>query len=185
MTLAEFRERTKRPPLWAWLLFAAILTGLAGHHRSTTLAEQRQLQQEAQTEAERIQRNRQNGAGIADDRRAMDAALAKVEEQLVRASDRAQNLRYFYIAVEEANTSVISVAQLAAPVGANPRAPARAGAFAPVAFQLSVNGQFHNLVGLLASLQRGQHFARINSVSIDRADSGVNAAISLELLGRP
>lgn len=186
MTLAEFREKTRRPPPWAWCIFAAVLIGLLGNYRSQAIDDARALETEAATENERILRNQQNGLRIEEDRARMEAALKTMEERLVGGGDRAQNLRYFYLTVEESGASVLNVSQLPPPApAAAARGPARpAGAYAAVPFQLVVNGSFHDVVSLLAGLHYGHHFCRINAVSIDRVDTGVNATISLDLLGR-
>ena len=117
-------------------------------------------------------------------------ATKEVEQRLVRASQLAINLQYFYKMEAESGVKILDVRQNPLPAG--PRPGPRA-TYVGVPYSVSVQGTFTQTLSFLKRIENGRHFSRFLSVSYTKAGGTeaaltgelMNLTINLELLGQP
>jgi len=143
-----------------------------------------QTENEARSaEASKMIANVRNSANLAE-QVAEDQALSKeLESRLMRASQLAINLQYFYKLEAETEIKLVDVRQ----GGLNRNTKMQYGA---VPFSLTVQGPFPKVVNFLNKLQAGRHFCRINSVTFTKASADdvtgdMTLALNIEIVGQP
>jgi hypothetical protein len=151
--------------------------------------EGKQLLEEKKTEASRIASNNNPARNL--DKRAADLAAVnkEVRDRAVQHSNLSVNLKYFYEIEAASGVKDLNTSQL------GPVAPAAKTAakttYQPVAYKVSVQGEFPQIVDLLRRLEMGTRYARILDLKLSpSAREGPEASkltliLSVELLGLP
>jgi hypothetical protein len=149
--------------------------------------EAQKLLEEKKSEAARLTGN--NNPARSLEKRTADLAAANktVRERAVQHSRLAANLLYFYEIEEAAKVKDINTSQLGpvTPVGKAKTT------YQPVAYKVSVQGDFPQIVDLLRRVETGERYARIMDFRLSpSAREGPEASkltlvLSLELLGLP
>ncbi len=112
------------------------------------------------------------------------SATGAVEGRIVRASELGNNTQYFYKLENATGVKILDLRQTTATLAK----PAK-GAFGPVAFAVTVQGTFPQILGFLRQLEDGVHYGRVLTASCtanaSARTSPLTLALTLELLGQP
>lgn len=134
------------------------------------------------SEARRLASNIKNAVRLREHVETMSEAVAKIDDRLVRASDLATNLGYFYQLVKDTGVKLVDVKQNALPVSKDKdRKPA--GSYLAVPFTVIVAGDYPHLVSFLRSLENGRYFCRVNNAIIDTSRQTAPGADASEEAG--
>lgn len=142
--------------------------------------------EERTAKGERLSANITNSAHLTEQREALVQANAAVAGRLVKATELAKNLQYFYRLEAETGTKYTDLRQL--PTAAK-LAPGTS--YQPVPFALTVEGNYFQLVTFLRRLENGVYFCRILNSTLGRTGSDtlsnqqLTLNLNLELLGQP
>ena len=129
----------------------------------------------------------QRAANLAEQVTEVQALGRDLESRLMRASQLAVNLQYFYRLESETEVKLLDVRQ----TGTNRNNKMQ---FATVSFIVSVQGSFAQVTNFLTKLQSGRHFCRVTGANFSKSGSGMDGnpaaadmslALSLEILGQP
>lgn len=184
MTSADLVALLKKHPIGFGCALLSIACAVALYLRSGNI-EASQAELEARSaEAAKMTANIRNSAGLPEQVAELQGITKELESRLLKASQLAVNLQYFYKLETENEVKLIDIRQNA--VRRNTRT-----AYQGVPFTVSVQGSFAQVMNFLNRLQNGRHFCRIGTTNFTKsagADAGapvVNLSINLELLGQP
>lgn len=116
----------------------------------------------------------------------------EIEVRLVRVFQLPQNLQYFYKIEHDTGVKITDLRQQTQPLAA-----AKSGAktsLIPVAFALSVQGNYSAMINFLQRLESGAHYSRMLSCSMNAGGSAglepaqgrkLTLSLNVELLGLP
>lgn len=151
-------------------------------------------------EGRRMANNIKYAAQLDEQLAAVTAANATINRRLVRASELASNLQYFYRLESDTGVKLVDLRQvsIAGDTRAKPKSAPKT-AFEPVNYAVAVQGSYTQLVGFLQRLEHGEHFSRILTATFMPAAGvgGEEAAgpgtrpemltltLSVDLLGQP
>lgn len=137
-------------------------------------------------EARGYETNARYAAQLKEQLEALQAANKEVDTRLVRASQLGANYQIFYRIIAESGVKQIDLRQMG--ITAAPKGAAKA-AFSPVAFSVTVSGEFPKLIHFLQLLEAMPRYARVvnASVAVPTADRSGPCSLSLtvEFLGLP
>lgn len=165
---------------------------LAGtFYRGKKVSEQTILQQQKEEEGRRILNNIRFAANLPEQYEDLIKQTRQLESRLVRGSDMALNLQYFYRIITESGVTRLDVRQLAGGASGQQRGPKPL--YPSVAFTASVKGGYRQVLDFIGRIESGAHFYRLSSCSVLRAGSEGGTAgaapltltLNLELLGSP
>jgi hypothetical protein len=139
------------------------------------------LLEQKSTEGARLAANVKNAAQLPEQLEVLTSAGKKIQSRLIRGSQLATNLQYFYRLETDSGVELIDLRQTSS--GQPTKATAGVG------FAIAVKGDYVTLLGCLRRLENGPHYCRVMSASIngaapDRA-APLTLSLSLELLGQP
>ncbi len=190
LRIQDFTTYLRRYPLaiGCGTLSAALLVGLfVRGGRSGELAA---LLKEKEQEGQRILDNVRDGSNFAEQYEALVADMRGLESRLIRSSERADNLQYFYRLESETGVKEISL-QPVAPAAPDRRRPAAKTLYTGVGFAVSVQGEYTQILKFIGRLESGPHFYRLVRASVGRNKGGggpagsLNLMLTVELLGLP
>jgi hypothetical protein len=185
MTTPELIALVRKHPVGFGSALVAVVLGAATYLRSSELPTAAILLDQKSKEGTQLANNVRYGAQLPEQLAALTAAGREIQTHLIRASDLANNLQYFYRLEAETGTKLIELRQ-----NANSAAAKGAkGAFAGVSFSVSLQGEYPVILDFLRRLENGAHYCRVMSANIapvgpDR-NSPLKLALTLELLGQP
>lgn len=172
---------------------AALCLALAGYayyaSDDITLAEE-----ELQKQADILERQTLNvtySTHLKDQVDQLKAATAIAEKRLIKISALADNQRLFYRLESKTGVQLLDPRQLTT----NAPAKAPGQSYLPVTFEVSIKGTYDRCLNFLRELESGGNYARINSVSMqpaqttspgeDAANTPLTMRLNLEILGEP
>jgi len=139
------------------------------------------------TRGERLKANITNSAQLSEQREALVKANAVISGRLVKASELAKNLQYFYRLESETGTKFTDLRQL--PTSGAVKA---GSSYLPVPYSVTVEGTYFQLQTFLRRLENGIYYCRVLNTTLSRAVGGEIAGnqqltlnLNLELLGQP
>lgn len=144
------------------------------------------------SESRKVEANARSAAGLAEVVEEMLDAGRQFDTRVVRASQLANNLQFFYRLESETNVKLLDVRQLAIP----PLRPGeKRGAYAPVPFTVNIQGAYPQVYGFIRRIEASTAFIRINQMSVTKMVSSdgsigatgdsVSVAMNIEMLGTP
>jgi len=176
------------------ILCAAL--GVFYYFRLDALPAAEQLLQSRTEEASRFALNIRNASQLKEQSDLVFEAAALIDKRIVRASELATNLSYFYKLENE--TGVKLGDDLKQNVIPPPARGAPPTLYVGVPYSLSVKGDFLRLLAFLRKLEHDTYFCRINAAAISSPPQGLSGnqgddmgeeqltlSLSLELLGTP
>ncbi|HYC69932.1 MAG TPA: hypothetical protein VEB66_01920 [Opitutaceae bacterium] len=186
---AELHTLVKKHPIGAAAVLLSVACGVLLYFRSSTITTRTTDASSKADEAAKMQANITNSAGLAEQTEKMREAAKEVEARLVRRSQLAINLQYFYKMESDSGVKILDVRQ--GEPGQARNAPRTT--YTGIPYNVSVQGTFAQTLSFLKRLENGRHFCRFMTVtytkagSSDRAGGGdlMNLSINLELLGQP
>lgn len=186
MTTADISVWVKKHPVVAICIAVTLFGGFGVHYLGGSVTEATTLLEQRTAEGTRIGENVMNAANLREHVAEIAAARAKMDERLVRSSELAKNLQYFYRLESETGVELIDIKQNSAAPNRTVPKGTKAG-FSAVNFSVSFRGDYWAALQCLRRLENGTHFCRVLSASIepvspDRAGP-VRISLSIELLG--
>lgn len=190
MTAADLSAMAKKQPLGVACLIVTLVCGAALYFRADAIGASQTEYDAKSSEAAKMIDNVKAAPGLEEQLAEIQSLGNELESRLVKASQLAVNLQYFYKLEADNGVKFLDLRQNAPARAA--RGPAPKTIFTPLAFNVTVQGDYGQLVKFLADLQNGRHFCRINSAIFTRAGSDggsasqtMTLALTLELLGQP
>lgn len=192
MTGADLIALIKKHPVGTGALLVCLVCGALIYFRGEEIARREQLGEEKAQEAAKVLANVSHSVNLAEQTETLQAATKEIESRLVRPTQIALNLQYFYKMESDTGVKILDVRQNYNP---NARAPGRgsATAYVPVPYNVSVQGTFGQTLLFLKKIEAGRHITRFTLISYTKAggsDVGdaqdqMTLSINLELLGQP
>ena len=190
MSGSQFIALLKKNQLSSICALLSVFLAIALFYRSDALTLAEADLAEKTALSERYATNISYSSQLKEQYDAVVLANQDIKTRFVRVSQLAQNLQYFYKL--EAETHVkMTVNQL---TQQGPATNATKQILMPVAFSVSVQGDYPAVLEFLRRVENGAHFSRVQSCTLGATgiagvDSGqarsVTLALNLELLGLP
>jgi len=185
MTGADLTAFVKKHPVSVGCGALALVFGLTVYFRADGVPEAQGLLEERSGEADRLSANIKHAAQLNEQLAALAAAGRAIEPRLIRSSELATNLQYFYKLEADTGTKLVELRQNPPPA----TRPASKALFPPVSFSLTIEGDYPAVLDFLRRLEAGTHFCRVQSAVLRSAapvagrNDTVRLALGLELLG--
>lgn len=184
MTNAELFAFVRKNPIGIGCGVVALALGGAIYFRADHIPEAEAELEQKSTEAERYKNNLKNATQLQEHYDAIVAVNKAIDARIVRASQYAKNLQYFYKLESETGVKLTTDPRIAPPAAKkDPKAT-----YLSIPVSLSVQGNYPQLLECLRRLENGTHFCRVLNVSLASAadrNAVLSFTISLELLGLP
>jgi hypothetical protein len=188
MNAANLTAIAKKHPVGTACLLITLGCGLALYLRGDIIAVSQAEYEARSSEAAKMINNVKAAPGMEEQLAEMEAFGKEVDGRLIKASQLAVNLQYFYKLEADNGVKLLDLRQ-----NSVSRTGAK-GAFTPVPFSLSAQGTYPQIMKFLGEIQNGRHFCRIVNATFTKAGNGsesssangqVNLSLNLELLGMP
>lgn len=185
MTNEEALHFIKRNPIGVAGVAAAFLLGGWIYYRGDDGPALEEDLLRRQADALRLGNNVKYAAQLNEQLAALQAANKEIDAKVVRAGQVGANTQFFYQLESETGVKLKDLRPGAVSVPAKgAKSP-----FVPVAFSLSAEGTYSQLLDLLRRLESGPRFTRIISASfagsLANRNSPLTLSLSVELLGIP
>ena len=136
----------------------SIAMGVAWYMRNDLLPEAEKVLTDKQQQGELLAANIEDSNQLKEQHTAIIASNEAIANRMIRVGQLAENLQYFYRLESETNTKLADLHQ-------NPWAPPGKNSpktnFTPVAFGLTAQGDYPQLMDLLRKLETGDHYCRV------------------------
>ena len=185
MTSADLVTLIKKHPAGFACLLLCLVSGAVIYLRYGNISAGQDSLEAKSSELSRMVSNIRNSANLSEQVAGIQAHTKELDSRLLKASQLADNLQYFYKLETENGVKLVDVRQNALPRNT------KAAAYVGVPFNVSVQGSYTQVMNFLNRLQNGRHLCRINTANFSKlAAAGsegpmVNLSLNLELLGRP
>jgi hypothetical protein len=198
MTKIRLPNIVKKQPVALGCALLCVGLAVAIYLRRGTLAEAQTELEDKTSQGKHFKENvdNANSANKADrleeQYAAMTQATQAIEARLVHADQLAINLQYFYKIESETHTKLTDLRQTGVET-ANARNGAKT-TYVGVGYALSVQGTYAQLLSFLRSIENGERFSRVMTLTLSRAGGDENSPgetgslllnLDLELLGLP
>jgi hypothetical protein len=183
MTNQELLAVLKKNPVSVGCGVLTVLLGVGIYFRSDRLPEVTAELEQKSAEGQRLAANLQNSAQLTEQYAAIAQAGKEIESRLIKASELAKNLGYFYKLEADTATKLIELRPL-------PLAPVKGAksTYVPVIYSVAVQGDYTQLLEFLRRLEHGAHYCRIvvSAISGTSNERGpLRLSLTVELLGQP
>lgn len=180
MSNEELGSLIKRNPLKVVCGLIALLSGVGMYLTNTKISDAAIVLEQKTTEGTRLATNVKNSVQLPEQLAEITSASEKIRGRMVRATELATNLQYFYRLETDSGVELTDLRQ----TSGSQSVKLNSG----VAFAVSVKGDYPTLMGWLQRLENGPHFCRVLNATMgaaaDRAGP-LTLSLSLELLGQP
>ncbi len=184
MTNQELMALLKKNPVGVGCGVLTLLLAVGLYFRSDSLPVAAADLEQKSAEGQRFAANLKNAAQLHEQLATITQAGNEIEGHLVRASELAKNLQFFYRLEAETGTKLIELRQQPVPI-------VKGGAksmFVPVTFSVGLQGDYTQLLEFLRRLEHGAHYCRlvgtaIVGTSIERGP--LRLTLTVDLLGQP
>ena len=184
MTSEEQMAVMKKNPITVACGVLSLLLAVGIYFRSGAIPEAEAELAQKSGESEKLALNITNSAQLKEQLDDLVTANKALDAGIIRASQQGANSQFFYKLESDTGVKMVDFRQTTA----NVTKPAK-GNFAPVAFTVSVQGTFQQIVQYLRHLENGAHFTRVMTASISgnasQRNSPLTLSLTLELLGLP
>lgn len=185
MTSADLVALIKKHPTGFAGLLVCIACGLGLYLRFDNIAASQAVLDGKSAEVAKMTANIRNSANLTEQVAEIQGFTKELESRLLKASQLAINLQYFYKLETENGVKLLG------DVRQNPLPRnAKASTYTGVPFNFAVQGTYAQVMNFLGRLQSGRHLCRItaaNFTKVASAEGGeplVNLTLNLELLGQ-
>lgn len=191
MTGADLLAMIKKQPIGFACGVICLLCAALLYFRSDKIDESKAAYEAKSAEAAKILANVRNSEKLPVQVAEIQALSKDLDSRLVRASQLAVNLQYFYKLEAETEVKLLDVRQ-------NGIAKGGKTLYTGISFSVSVQGTFKQVMSFLQKLENGPHFCHFTSVNFNKSGggeavragggpdlSGLTISINLELLGVP
>lgn len=192
MTGADLLALLKKHPVAFAAGFIAIGCLAWWYLTSDTLDTARNDFETKEREARKMSDNIRHAAQLEEQTAELKDAGRQLESRLVRASQLATNLQFFYRLEAETGVKMLDARQQPIPT---PRANAPRTLYVGVPFSVSVQGNYAQILDFIRRIEAGAHFSRFTNLTVSKAAAGsgdsaaiaeaLNATFTVEMLGTP
>ncbi len=185
MTSADLLALIKKHPAGFVCLLLCLVSGAVIYLRYGNISASQTELEAKSAEAAKMIANIRNSAGLTEQVAEIQGHTKELGARLLKASQLADNLQYFYKLETENEVKLVDVRQNALPRNT------KATAYVGVPFNVSVQGSYTQVMNFLNRLQNGRHLCRINTANFTKVAAAgsagplVNLSLNLELLGQP
>lgn len=185
MNSADLVALIKKHPVSFSCILVCLVCGAAIYFRYGNIAANQSALDEKSAEVAKMTGNIRNSAGLTEQVAEIQSYTKELEARLLKSSQLAVNLQYFYKLEAENGVKLVDVRQNALPRNT------KSSAYIGVPFNVSVQGTYSQVINFLGRLQNGRHLCRITASNFTKVaaaegnDSLVNLSLNLELLGQP
>lgn len=176
----------KKNPIGVGCGVLSLLLGAGIYFRSDKLPAAQTVLDQKSNEADRHAINLRYAVQLKEQMEALDTAHRAIDARLVKAAQLATNTQYFYHLETETGIKLINIVQ--STTTAQAQAKSAKANFVPIAFNLSVQGSYLQLLDLMHRLENGAHYCRVLNASLVKIGGGdsdvLTLTLSLELLGQ-
>jgi Tfp pilus assembly protein PilO len=179
----------KQPIALACAFLFIVLVAVFFVRKGTLLAAQAELENK-RTDGEHLHENVSNAGKLDEQLAELTQAVQSIETRLVHADQLASNLQYFYKL--ESDTRV-KLSQLNQTGVLSPAKNAAKTNYVPVGYNITVQGNYPEVMDFLRRIESGERFSHVRSLSLSQS-SGADAVgkmetlsltLKLDLLGLP
>ncbi|MEJ1973003.1 MAG: type 4a pilus biogenesis protein PilO [Lacunisphaera sp.] len=185
MTSAELTALLKKHPVGVAGALVAIACGVMLYLKWGDLAASQAENEARSAEAAKVLANVRNSANLPEQVAEIQALRKELDGRLMKASQIAVNLQYFYKLETENEVKLVDVRQ-----GNTVRLGK--SSYVAVPFAVTVEGTYAQVVNFLGHVQNGRHFCRVITTTFTKAGgsnmpgaSDMTLTMNLELLGQP
>jgi Tfp pilus assembly protein PilO len=191
MTTIKLPNFIKKQPVAVVCALLCVGLGMAIYFRKDSLAEANDILAQKKSDGEHLRDNVTNASKLDEQFAAMTQAIQAIEARLVHADQLPINKQYFYKIQAETQTKLTGVNQSGV---ATPGKNAGKTAYVAIVYAISVEGTYTQLLDFMRRVENGEHFARVQGLTLARASGGENTPgntgslslnLNLELLGLP
>jgi hypothetical protein len=180
----------KKYPIVVICIVLSLGVAVTAYLRADLASQAKVELEEMAKKGKRMAANIKNSSELDEQLQTMTAANHEIDGRLVRFSQLAGNLQYFYELEATTGTKLLDLRQLASAK----KSPSKS--FEPVNFSVAVSGTYPQLIEFLQRLEGGKHFCRILSasfmplandnggLSLGRPEA-LTITLALDLLGQP
>jgi hypothetical protein len=176
----------KKSPIGVGCAVLSLALIVTAYVRWDYRADEKTKLDEKSTESARLTANLKNAAQLPEQFDAVMAAEKAIENRLIRASQLTTNNQYFYKLESDTGVKLLNLQPVA--ISAAQKKDAGKSGYIPIAFGVSVQGNYTQLLQFLRNLENGQHYCRVLAASCNAPpdrDSALTLALNIELLGLP
>ncbi len=199
----QILAEVKKNPLIVACVAVAILIGIGMYIRGGLVDEIGAELEEKSRKGQRMTNNLKFSVRLDEQLAQMTDSREKMEARLVDAGQLAENLRYFYALESSTETKLADLRQLTDATSlADAKKKAGKTTYQPIAYSVSLTGNYEQVASFLQELESGKHFCRIITASMLPSAGGsgryanaepkskrrldkLTLTLSLELLGQP
>ena len=182
----------RRNPIGVVCGALSVVLAVLVYFRSDALASAEEKLEETTALGKRYAANLTHAAQLKEQYEGLVAANKAIEERFARASQLTQNLQYFYKL--EADTGVRMTVTPVTQAQSVAAAMAAKKSLIPVAFSVSVQGDYASVIEFLRRVEQGAYYSRVLTCTLNAAGMagvdtggarGMTLGLSVELLGLP
>lgn len=185
MTGEDITALLKKHPVGSVCALLCIACGVIWYFRGDAVELARSELEARSAEDQKIATDVRNAHELPQHLESMQAAAKQLDDRLVRVTQLASNLQFFYRLESETGVKLLDVRQ-------NPLPTVKGAAkslYLAVPFTVSVQGSYKQVMDFIGRLEKGQRVSHFSSVTFTKGSaldsSSLNANINLELLGKP
>jgi Tfp pilus assembly protein PilO len=184
MTGAELTSQIKKKPVVAVCVLVAIGCGVFYYFRSSAIDESKALLETKAKESSAMVANVRNADKLPVQTEALKKATTALEGRLVKSSQLATNLQYFYRLESDTGVKLTDVRQ-------NQYGRANNSLYIGIPYSVTIQGSYVQVLDFIQRIEAGRHFSKFATISFNKAASGdsggnqISASMNIELLGLP
>jgi hypothetical protein len=181
MTATDLTALIKKHPLGFGCGCIGVICSVLLYLRSGNIDKSQTDLEAAVAQVAIMNANVRNASGLPEQLAEAQALSKEIDARIMKANQLAVNLQYFYKLETENEVKLIDVRQNSFPRSIKTQ-------YAGVPFNISIQGQYMNVMNFLNRLQHGRHFCRVITTNFAKAGGTgdeLNLSINLELLGQP
>jgi Tfp pilus assembly protein PilO len=188
MTGADLKAMAKKQPIGVACGLIAIACGVMLYLGSDTVDERKSVYDERAKTDKAILANVANSKDLQQQTEAVQHAVKDLEGRLIRGSQLAINLQYFYRLESDTGVKMTDVHQGGA---GQPRSGSGKAGYTAIPFAVNIQGNFKQVLDFIQRVENGPRIARFNSVSFQKAvGEGLgpdvfSVSMGIEFLGTP
>lgn len=178
----------RKNPVRVGAIALSLGLGAAIYLRADAVPANQALLEQKAVEGRRLALNVKNATQLSDQLATLSNATSQISPRLVSADELAKNLQYFYKFEAETGVKLIDLRQAGAGGGGG-AAKVASGPVPVVVFNLSLQGEYSQILEFLRRLENGRHYSRTTSAtlgvpSLDRSGP-MTLQLTVEFLSRP
>jgi hypothetical protein len=185
MNGADLSILIKKHPIVVTCTLVSLISGVVFYYQGDTLEDLKSQVVDKAKQSQTVQSNVRNSVGLPQHVEGIQKATKQLESRLLKASQLATNLQYFYRLESETGVKITDVRQ-------NQLGRSSGGAlFVGVPYTVTFQGSFKNVMEFMQRIESGKHLSKFSTVSFSKAAGAepqnglLSVSMNIELLGTP